>query len=136
MLAVWRRNQDWWLFISGKTTWQFYGLFICQVLHFRSEHQLGNRLATSNKGELKVRVLIVLLRLREVDILLYESSILGQLLIWVHKWVLDGNPYSFKYSNSRTRLCNQISEYGMARTQISEYRFWGKSLKFSKCQNL
>ena len=38
-------------------------------LHFRSERRLENRLATSAKGELKVGVVIVLPRLREVDIL-------------------------------------------------------------------
>ena len=80
----------------------------------------------------------------------YESSILGQLLIWIHKRVLDGNPYSFMYSNSRTHLCmysNFRVRDGLYSfmysnscthlcTQISEYGFWGKSPKFSKCQNL
>ena len=40
-----------------------------RFLHFRSERRLENRLATSPKGEFKVGVVIVLPRLREVDIL-------------------------------------------------------------------
>ena len=52
MLAVWVRNQDWWVFISEKTPWQFtICLFVefWRFLNFQLELRLENRLATSRR---------------------------------------------------------------------------------------
>ena len=46
-----------------------------RFLHFRSEHRLGARLATSIKGRLEVGVVILLPGLREVDMLQLHFNI-------------------------------------------------------------